>query len=75
MNKQIEVTVFSKPACVMCTATYRALDKKGIKYEVVDLSTDAQALELVRGLGYMEAPVVVAGSATGPGFDRTRSMH
>ena len=32
------VTVYSKPACVQCDATYRALDKHGIAYDVVDLT-------------------------------------
>ena len=45
------VTVYTKPACVQCNATYRALDKKGIAYEVVDMSQDPAALERVRALG------------------------
>lgn len=53
------VTVYTKPACVQCNATYRALDKKGIAYDVVDMSQDPAALERVRGLGFMQAPVVV----------------
>ena len=27
------ITVYTKPACVQCTATYKALDKQGIAYE------------------------------------------
>ncbi|GAA1681213.1 NrdH-redoxin [Citricoccus zhacaiensis] len=57
------VTVYSKPDCVQCNATYRALEKKGIDYETVDLSQDVDALERIRTLGYMQAPVVV--TATG----------
>lgn len=55
------LTVYSKPSCVQCTATYRALDAKGIEYEVVDLTTNPAALEYVmEELGYFAAPVVVA---------------
>lgn len=55
------LTVYSKPSCVQCTATYRALDAKGIEYEVVDLTTNPAALEYVmEELGYSAAPVVVA---------------
>lgn len=64
----MSVTVYSKPACVQCDATYRALDKKGIEYTVVDISQDADALDLVRGLGYLQAPVVVAGDDHWSGF-------
>lgn len=53
--------VYSKPSCVQCTATYRALDAKGIEYTVVDLTTNPAALEYVMDeLGYSAAPVVVA---------------
>ena len=62
------VTVDSKPACVQCDATYRALDKHGITCDVVDLTQDPTALELVRSLGYLQAPVVVAGDTHWSGF-------
>ncbi|AZV94173.1 glutaredoxin-like protein NrdH [Kerstersia gyiorum] len=62
------VTVYSKPACVQCVATYRALDKQGITYQVVDLTEDAVALQKVRDLGYQQAPVVVAGADHWSGF-------
>lgn len=62
------VTVFSKPSCVQCNATYRALDKKGIKYESIDISQDAEALEYVRSLGYVQAPVVVTDQGHWSGF-------
>ena len=54
------VTVYTKPSCVQCNATYRALDAKGIEYEIHDLSEDPTALEQVKALGYMQAPVVIA---------------
>lgn len=71
------VTVYSKPACVQCNATVRALDKKGIEYSVVDMSQDMDALERVRALGYMQAPVVMAGSDHWSGFrpDKIASLE
>lgn len=62
------VTVYSKPACVQCNATVRALDKKGIEYDVIDMSQDMDALERVRALGYMQAPVVMTGADHWSGF-------
>lgn len=62
------VTVYTKPACVQCNATYRALDKKGVVYQSVDISQDADALERVRALGHMQAPVVVTDSDHWSGF-------
>ncbi|GAA1892077.1 redoxin NrdH [Paeniglutamicibacter psychrophenolicus] len=55
-----EITVYSKPSCVQCTATYRALDSAKIPYRVVDLTQVPAALEYVTDeLGYGQAPVVV----------------
>jgi glutaredoxin-like protein NrdH len=53
------VTLYSKPACVQCTATKKSLDNKGIAYRYVDVTTDDEALETVKALGYQAAPVVV----------------
>jgi glutaredoxin-like protein NrdH len=54
------VTVYSKPSCVQCTATYRALNNAGVQYDVVDLTTDEAARDYVLSLGHLQAPVVVA---------------
>ncbi len=61
------VTVYTKPSCVQCNATYRALDKKGIQYNSLDISEDAEALERLKALGFQQAPVVesVIGSWSG----------
>ena len=64
----MSITVYSKPACVQCTATTRALDAKGIPYDVIDLTQDAGAMTHVTELGYRQAPVVVAGSEHWSGF-------
>ena len=62
------ITVYTKPSCVQCNATYRALDSKGIEYEVLDLSEDPAALERVKSLGYLQAPVVVTDEDHWSGF-------
>lgn len=54
----MHLTVYTKPGCVQCNATYRALDKKGIPYNSVDISIDEEALERLKALGYQQAPVV-----------------
>ena len=62
------VTVYSKPACVQCVATYRELERKGIQYDVVDISEDQGAFTMVQEMGYRQAPVVVAGEDHWAGF-------
>lgn len=67
-GNRMTITVYTKPSCVQCTATYRALDSKGIEYEVLDLSEDETALATVKELGYLQAPVVVTDDEHWSGF-------
>ena len=61
------ITVYSKPACVACDATYRKLNKHGIEYNSVNIIEDPEALAFVRDLdpSYSQAPVVVVEFADG----------
>ena len=70
------VTVYTKPACVQCQATFRALDKLGIEYTKVDISSDSQARDYVMSLGHLQAPVVVVSAESWSGFrpDRILSL-
>lgn len=62
------ITVYTKPACVQCNATYKALDKHGLDYSVVDISLDDDARDYVMALGYLQAPVVVVDDEHWSGF-------
>ncbi len=62
------ITVYSKPMCVQCDATKRALNKQGLDYNTIDLSEDAAALDYVKSLGYAQAPVVIAGDQHWAGY-------
>ena len=64
----MSITVYSKPACVQCTATTRALEAKGLDYQVVDLTEDDAAMTQVTELGYRQVPVVIAGEEHWAGF-------
>ncbi|OKL53777.1 NrdH-redoxin [Bowdeniella nasicola] len=72
----MSITVFSKPNCVQCDATYRALKKNGLEYTVVDITEDAEALANVKALGYVQAPVVFADGDHWSGFrpDRIKAL-
>ncbi|MHC5306573.1 glutaredoxin-like protein NrdH [Bartonella sp. LJL80] len=62
------ITIYSKPSCVQCNATYRAMDNKGLPYNIIDVSEDAEAFSYVQSLGYRQVPVVVAGKDHWAGF-------
>jgi glutaredoxin-like protein NrdH len=62
------VTVYTLPSCVQCDSTKKFLDRNEVEYNVVDMSQDETALELVKALGYQAAPVVIAGDDHWSGF-------
>ncbi len=64
----MSITVYSKPACVQCTATTRALEARGLDYQVIDLTEDDDAMTQVSELGYRQIPVVIAGEEHWAGF-------
>ncbi|CAM4016824.1 glutaredoxin-like protein NrdH [Serratia silvae] len=64
----MSIIIYTKPDCVQCNATYRALDRQGIDYSVVDLAQDQQALNHVKSLGYQQVPVIIAGDDHWSGF-------
>jgi glutaredoxin len=47
------ITVYTKPACVQCNAVFRTLDRMGLDYRRVDITTDPEAREHVLALGYL----------------------
>jgi glutaredoxin-like protein NrdH len=55
----MNINVYSKPNCPQCTATYRKLKALGLPFNSTDVTEDADALAIIRALGYQQAPVVV----------------
>lgn len=72
----MSITVYSKPRCVQCDATYRALDKLGVDYVKIDVTEDSQSLEYIISLGYQQAPVVVTDAEHWSGYrpDRIKEL-
>jgi len=56
------LTVYSQPNCQPCKATKRWLDRRGITYQEVDVTTSPKDAEAIRALGFKEAPVVIVSS-------------
>jgi glutaredoxin-like protein NrdH len=80
----ITVVVYDKPhdssqtdpPSLQGSATRKAMDRLGISYSVVDISKDEAARDYVLALGYLQAPVVVAGDEHWSGFrpDRIKDL-
>jgi glutaredoxin-like protein NrdH len=63
------VTIYSKPSCVQCNATYRALDGKGIAYTVIDLEHEpVEIIEQFKARGLMQAPIIITDTDEWTGF-------
>ena len=72
-----EVTVYTTPGCVGCTATKKALDKAGVAYETIDLSSRPDLVSQFRAEGLRQAPIIEAPDGTRTsGFnpDRIKSI-
>jgi glutaredoxin-like protein NrdH len=61
----MNATVYSLPECVQCNSTYKAFNRKAVDFDTVDVSKDEEAYTFTKGLGYMQAPVVVVRNADG----------
>ena len=75
-NRHMSITLYTKPACVQCNATKKALDRAGLEYSTVDISMDDEARDYVMALGYVQAPVVEANGEHWSGFrpDRIKAL-
>ena len=62
------ITIYSKPSCVQCAATTREMDRRQIKYNYVDITEDAEAMDIVTNMGYRQVPVVIADDDHWAGF-------
>lgn len=62
------VVVYTLPSCVQCESTKKFLTKNDIPFEVVDLSLDEKAMDMIKDMGYQAAPVVIAGDKHWSGF-------
>ena len=72
----MSIILYTKPACVQCNATKKALDRAGLEYDMVDISMDDEARDYVMALGYVQAPVVEANGEHWSGFrpDRIKGL-
>lgn len=62
-----KITVYTTPNCGACIATKSSMRRNDLEYEEVDLSTNPEALAMVKRMGHTKAPVIVR---TDPATDR-----
>lgn len=65
-------TIYSSPNCRPCRQTKLNLDKAGIPYLEIDISTESGAAERLRERGYRQTPVVESPVGTWSGMDEVK---
>lgn len=68
------IRLYTKPGCPQCHATARALDKRSVAYECIDVTEDHAAYDHVLALGYLQVPVVETSTEHWGGF-RPDKLH
>ena len=56
------VTVYTLPICVQCDRTKKLMDRNGIVYDTVDLTTVPEVAAKFKEDGFLQAPIVVLGN-------------
>lgn len=62
------VTLVTRARCAQCTATKRHLERRGVPYDVLDLTDDPTRIEQLRAEGHMQLPVVTGPTGTWTGY-------
>lgn len=68
------VTILSKSRCVQCDMSKKLMEREGVEFEERRMDEDPAALELAKSLGYLQAPVLIAGDQHWSGFQPERIM-
>lgn len=63
------VKIYSQPNCNPCRMTKKALNRAGVSYTDIDVTTDEQALDHIKTLGYQQVPVIEADGLHWSGYD------
>jgi glutaredoxin-like protein NrdH len=64
----MRIIIYTRNDCVQCHATKRAMENRGLAFEMVNLDVEPDEIETLRAQGYRQLPVVIAGETSWSGF-------
>lgn len=64
----MRITIYTRNDCVQCHATKRAMESRGVEFEMVNIDLDPEAADTLREQGFRQLPVVIAGETSWSGF-------
>ncbi|SCC12183.1 glutaredoxin-like protein NrdH [Kosakonia oryziphila] len=73
----MHITIYTRDNCVQCHATKRAMENRGLAFEMVNVDHVPAAADELRAMGFRQLPVVVAGETRWSGFrpDMINRLH
>jgi len=64
----MRITIYTRDDCVQCHATKRAMENRGVAFEMVNVDQQPDAAETLKAMGFRQLPVVIAGDTRWSGF-------
>mgnify|MGYP000140141800 FL=1 len=64
----MSIIIYTRNDCVQCHATKRAMESRGVAFEMVNIDQQPEAADTLRAQGFRQLPVVVAGETSWSGF-------
>lgn len=64
----MSIIIYTRNNCVQCHATRRAMESRGVVFEMVNIDQVPDAADTLRAQGFRQLPVVVAGETSWSGF-------
>lgn len=64
----MRITIYTRNNCVQCHATKRAMESRGLDFEMVNLDQHPEMADALREQGFRQLPVVIAGDIHWAGF-------
>ena len=64
----MSITIYTRNDCVQCHATKRAMESRGVEFEMVNVDLVPEAADALREQGFRRLPVVIAGETSWSGF-------
>nr|WP_317180169.1 glutaredoxin-like protein NrdH [Lelliottia amnigena] len=62
------IIIYTRNDCVQCHATKRAMESRGVEFEMVNVDLVPEAADALREQGFRQLPVVIAGETSWSGF-------
>ena len=67
----MSIIIYTRNNCVQCHATKRAMESRGMVFEMVNIDQQPEAAETLRAQGFRQLPVSLPAKPGGPAFART----